>query len=71
MRSLVVRVYPMSGDRDEGGAVAGIVEDPETGRQVAFHDAQELWAAINGAAPSRRRRPDAGSDDGSCKPSER
>jgi len=41
MKSLVVRLYPMPGRRGLGVAIAGIVEDPETGRQLAFHDPQE------------------------------
>jgi hypothetical protein len=43
--------------------MAGIVEDPETGRQLAFHDPQELWAALSSAPRGDAELPD-------CKPAD-
>lgn len=68
MKSFVVRVYPVPGGRTLGAAMVGVVEDPETGQQLAFHDPQELWAAlrctprVNAAAPDCKPADDQ--DDG-------
>jgi hypothetical protein len=63
MKSFVVRVYSAPGGRTPDAAMAGIVEDPETGRQLAFHDPQELWAALSGAPRGDAEPPD-------CKPTD-
>ena len=57
LRSYVVKVY-----RQQGGGVAGTVQEVRTGRTVPFQTMEELWQAVRsalpnaGAGPSERRR---------------
>ena len=46
VRSCVVRIY-----REEGDAMAGVVEDVVSGRSTHFHSMEELREALR--APSR------------------
>jgi hypothetical protein len=39
-RSYIVRIYRRAPSR------VGIVEDPHSGRRIAFHSAAELWAIV-------------------------
>jgi hypothetical protein len=49
LRSYVVRVY-----RHESVGVTGVIESVETGETAPFQSADELWANLLRALPSRR-----------------
>ncbi len=47
MESYIVRVYRNDREHDQ---VQGLVMDPVSGQQTAFHSPSQLWQAITGAA---------------------
>jgi len=62
MKSYILRVYVAGGPDLSAAAIAGIVEDPDTGRMWRFRDPQELWTIVSRAPPTRRAAWQAGQD---------
>ncbi|HKC43322.1 MAG TPA: hypothetical protein VKC64_05810 [Burkholderiales bacterium] len=54
MKSYVLRIHVASNAGAPNAAVAGIVEDPDTGQMWRFHEPHELWAIVSRATSTEQ-----------------